>query len=961
MKFFRAIKIAMILFIFPLLAFVFSLRQINELNSNIRIEKFQYESMIAMEALKKAVDADEFICRKINELFEKNSNPYELAKEVEKFSLTYELDLKNLVWNKNGELISGNLERKSIDCDLKDAYQTLKKPSRSEFDLSADPHEENLKRIFGPLFFSRFHRQCFLTKDPCLIRCDSKESSPLVWVRADSRLGLAVFVDPAKIQNHSILRKEVNFINPPTNCYLGVQLQGKVFSASEFATKSMVDLKKHLSENLEAMKKINGLWLYNILLDHDAIGFVVAKEKTLESEELPEWLFVMIALVVIIFLAIAGPGLKVASGSLSSLVSLRKQLFLLFFLANIVPIIILSSICNDYLRQYEDFLKIKFTHESMVYLQQIDESFASEYTFQLRKMTKIVKYLQEKLACTPVSPLLIEDVIKKQSPSPYRLTIVGTQTIEIGSELGVFRNGVLEPASGVLPKHVEAVDTIMNVFDKMGKCYLSMINNEEIPANTMLKVELITDSITQFKPINIFHGFLSADNNFWEWGMGKNSFPVYVKLIKFADKQMFDYLFLYFFMTNDLQKNFLNREFYNLNRNDLGLNLVFIDDSLNFSLPLEARDEPSLKKIAQHLTDFGSIDFATCYLDGEEYLVTGLKCSALSFYNLIGLYPAKELERKKWEKFRLFAGSILFSLLASLAMGLFVSGIYLYPIEELQKGVVAFQRREFKYRLEDLGNDEFGSLSRLFNETLEDFEELQVAEIVQKKLLPDCTNKWQTGCLTISKFSSSSSQLGGDYIDFFGNGENEILVFGDVAGKGVAASLVMAFVKSCILRLNKFYENPGMVLKQINSAFFDSKCGKSRKAMSLQYLVLNGKIGEIKLANAGHCFPILINESGKIKTIDLPSYPLGSSKKGMVSEVCLFLNPNEKLVLYSGGFFINPELSYDLFLDLIKKGSSIDENQFLIEIESYLERRNASDLSDDATIIIIQRNVESKI
>lgn len=960
MKFSSLLKIGLIVVIFPLLAFSFSLHQVNELNASLKFEMFQYESMKSLGELKKAVNADEFICRRINDLFKKSISPSVLKNEIEKFSAIYALDLQIIIWKKNGDLFSSNLHKK-INCDWKDAYLTLKKPFRSEFDLSADVHEENLQKIFGPLFYSRFSGQCFLTSDPTLIKCDSRNGSPLVWVRADSRFGLAVFVDHERLKDQSILRKEAELIKPPINCTMGVLAQGNIVSGSQSFINSGVDFKKQLSESLEKIKRFNGLLLFQSILDDDVIGFVVTHEKAIESEELPEWFVGLSLLTMLIVCSIAGMALKGIWNGAGNFISLRKQLLFLFLLANFVPIIFLGGISSNYLRQYEAFLKIKVASESMVYLQQIDESFSSEYTFQLKKMNEAVNLLHKELANAPVSISLIEEIVDKQSPAPYRLAIIGTHTSKIGSEIGVFNNRALNPIRHKTHSHVKAVESILEAIDKIGKYYLSLVNNENIPAKTLLKVELIAESITQIKPIDIFKGFWAAENSFWEWGMGKNSFPVYVKSIKLPKKKINDYLFLYFYMNKDLQKNFVRREFLNFNRNDLGLKIVLINDSLNYSLPEDALRDSSLKKITHHLIDFGSIDLDTCNFGGEEYLVTGLECSALNLYNLIGLYPVNELARKKWEKFQLLAASVLFSLFASLALGLFVSGLYLFPIEELQKGVIAFQRREFKFRLGDLGNDEFGELGHLFNETLEDFEELQVAEIVQKRLLPNDKNEGQVGCLSFCKFSFSSSQLGGDYFDSFAADGKEFFFLGDVAGNGVAASLVMAFVKSCILQLSELYESPASLLKKINSAICDSNTRKNRKAISMQYLVLNGNNAEVKIGNAGHCFPLLITGAGDLETINLPSYPLGSTPKGLVSETCLLLKPNERLILYSDGFYRSPGLSYDSFMNFIKRCSAMETNDLVAEMQPYLEMRNAESGSvDDATMIIIQRDVKNK-
>src|SRR6202012_4001572 len=68
---------------------------------------------------------------------------------------------------------------------------------------------------------------------------------------------------------------------------------------------------------------------------------------------------------------------------------------------------------------------------------------------------------------------------------------------------------------------------------------------------------------------------------------------------------------------------------------------------------------------------------------------------------------------------------------------------------------------------------------------------------VQKRLLPE--HSPQTSAVSLSALSLPARSVGGDYYDFFELGDHRIgIALADVAGKGIAAALIMSVVQASL-------------------------------------------------------------------------------------------------------------------------------------------------------------------
>lgn len=137
--------------------------------------------------------------------------------------------------------------------------------------------------------------------------------------------------------------------------------------------------------------------------------------------------------------------------------------------------------------------------------------------------------------------------------------------------------------------------------------------------------------------------------------------------------------------------------------------------------------------------------------------------------------------------------------------------------------------------------------------------ELQIASGIQMGMLPktfppfpDCDEVAMAGSLIPAK------EVGGDLYDFHIRDKHLYFCIGDVSGKGVPASLVMAVTRSLFRTVSAHTQSPDDIMKQINNAM--SEMNESSMFVTLFVGVLDLRTGRLAYSNAGHCPPVLIGK-----------------------------------------------------------------------------------------------------
>jgi len=239
--------------------------------------------------------------------------------------------------------------------------------------------------------------------------------------------------------------------------------------------------------------------------------------------------------------------------------------------------------------------------------------------------------------------------------------------------------------------------------------------------------------------------------------------------------------------------------------------------------------------------------------------------------------------------------------------------------------------------------------------------DLDLAWQVQAALLPPLDLNiagWQTHYRYVPH-----GVVSGDYCDLIPNADATELYFmlGDVSGKGVAASLLMAHLNAALRTLAQAGLPPQEVMAKANRLLSASSltthyatlvCGRAKSS------------GEIELVNAGHCEQLIVRASGHIEVLRDGGLPLGligdSATQYPVAR--LVLNTGDALVLYTDGLTdatnSNGE-DYDSqrLIDAIKRARNCSPRDLiahcLADLSLFL---GAAERGDDLTMMVLARN-----
>ncbi|MBU1105561.1 MAG: SpoIIE family protein phosphatase [Candidatus Riflebacteria bacterium] len=505
--------------------------------------------------------------------------------------------------------------------------------------------------------------------------------------------------------------------------------------------------------------------------------------------------------------------------------------------------------------------------------------------------------------------------------------------------------------SGMVESDVIAANLI-------AKKVMSDLNRVEIEAQVLSKLELIAESLLQqtfLEMTNSVIGNLGHVNN---WGFGRVAELSFFKLLTVVEPGLTDYVTIISWRPVMAQTRFLQKAVALANRNAIGSRLITRSRLDSKYLPELASRALDLREFASRLGPKPTEEIELINLADEEYIAVGFNGHNLSFFQLIVLYPMRNIDRVIGQQKSELLLFVLFSIVLAASLAQILAKSFVEPLHALRDGALAIENREFTHRVAGVGRDEFGEVATIFNEVMVGFEELEVARIVQDSLFPP--PRFEHGNFAIFGKSVSMSELGGDYFDFFVVDDQHFAVLaGDVAGHGVGAALIMAMAKAGILSSPYLLSTPGNLLLELHKMILASKSKQQKKIMTFQYLYLDSMSGVGSYSNAGGCSPMLIRAATmSVEEFTLTGSALGAFNKAQYSEAAIEFGAGDAIVFYTDGIIEarapdGSEIGYDGFKELLQANYNPDPEVFYQNVfAAYSRHIGSSEAQDDLTLII---------
>lgn len=228
--------------------------------------------------------------------------------------------------------------------------------------------------------------------------------------------------------------------------------------------------------------------------------------------------------------------------------------------------------------------------------------------------------------------------------------------------------------------------------------------------------------------------------------------------------------------------------------------------------------------------------------------------------------------------------------------------------------------------------------------------EAEEARSIQQALLPR-SSPLIPG-FRVSGLSVAAGSVGGDWYDFIPLPEGRWgLVLADVSGKGTAAALLMSATRGMLRSLAQTGSGPAEVLTRLNNMMVDDfPCGRF---VTMVYAELDPASRILRIANAGHLSPLLVEPSGHRWIDHEHGLPLGISASKF-SESVVSMGKNFRVAFYSDGITeaeVEPGEEYgpERLLAQMRRPDITPEN-LLADVKQFA---NGAGLRDDATAIIV--------
>jgi len=235
--------------------------------------------------------------------------------------------------------------------------------------------------------------------------------------------------------------------------------------------------------------------------------------------------------------------------------------------------------------------------------------------------------------------------------------------------------------------------------------------------------------------------------------------------------------------------------------------------------------------------------------------------------------------------------------------------------------------------------------------------QLEVARQVQLELLP--AKDPELPKFDISAYNFPTEEVSGDYYDWVRIYDDQIgIVIADVAGKGVPAALLMAFLRASLRAATHVGYATHISMAKVNYLLWESI--ERNQFVTAFYGILDASNRTLSYSNAGHNPPLLIDNEGKTRFLDQGEQPLGMFRDTRYHEYYHSFRPGEILLLYTDGVTEaqdenEEEFGRDRLAEAVKANSSLTARELVAKLQkSVMDWTGGVGSNDDATFFVIK-------
>ncbi|KAA6456920.1 hypothetical protein DYQ86_24035 [Acidobacteria bacterium AB60] len=237
-------------------------------------------------------------------------------------------------------------------------------------------------------------------------------------------------------------------------------------------------------------------------------------------------------------------------------------------------------------------------------------------------------------------------------------------------------------------------------------------------------------------------------------------------------------------------------------------------------------------------------------------------------------------------------------------------------------------------------------------------QELEIARQVQARLFPQVLPA--TKGLEYAGICVQARSVGGDYYDFLDLGSGRLaLIVGDIAGKGIAAALLMANLQATLRsQVPGVSDQPQRLLAAVNRLLFENTTASAYATLLLAEY--DSATGRLVYANCGHVPGLIVRAGGTVERLNPTGTVLGLFEDwdGEVSST--HLDPGDLLVLYTDGVTeceddCGEDYSQQRLLESIRQHGALPADELAAAVSKDVLEFSRGRQFDDLTLIVARR------
>ena len=276
-------------------------------------------------------------------------------------------------------------------------------------------------------------------------------------------------------------------------------------------------------------------------------------------------------------------------------------------------------------------------------------------------------------------------------------------------------------------------------------------------------------------------------------------------------------------------------------------------------------------------------------------------------------------------------------------------------------------REKEAFEAEDLeGFDAYSSLIATAIEKLRAIERIRqqerverdvtIAAEIQQELLARAVPAEIPG-VTFASYNKAATDVGGDFFFVVPRSPYEIyFAIGDVSGKGIPASLLMAQILSAMQFVFASTTSPSNALSTLNSTLHEQIVRGMFATTLIGRMTPDSR--RIEIASAGHCRPWLVRANGEpMEILTEGALPLGVMPQTIYRQGKIELEPGDYLMCYTDGLSESRDPATGQFFEDIladnlqrKFGNAQEIVDHLVSKEE--RHRDGTPAKDDLTLLV---------